>query len=149
MMNDPLQFESLLRARNRCLELIIEAGDEFLQAKEENEESKFSRLSLFEQKRKRHMEALARFNREMERQVQLISNRLSDQQLQIIRSLAERNDQLILDIEALDLKIRERMVHLSEEVLRTLKQNHKDKTMVSKFKSQWVTPSGEGLDTKL
>ncbi|MDR3608845.1 MAG: hypothetical protein P4M08_15885 [Oligoflexia bacterium] len=145
---------SLLQARNRCLERLLGLcrafGEQWVQWADET--ARDQGLARFQEKRTSHFHTLELYDRKISDSLKGLSNdsdpRNSLQGAKVDVVLAERAE-LVRAIIDQDNRIMGMLDSEKSRVLDELAAARRGQSLVNKFKSSWVTESGEGLDRKL
>ena len=137
----------LLRSKNRYLEKFREISREFEQQADAGD---FGGLERFQETRDKYLNAIARFDKQIETTVSAMpeSERTDDLKKKVSILMLDREN-LVHEILAIDLRLMGRIETEKSRILRELTGTRKSKETLGKFKSSWMTSSGEELDTKL
>lgn len=142
-----MEVLNLLQAKNRCLERFLAISLEF---EKEAMEKGLEGLGLFETRRDSTLKAIELFDRKITEAVSLLQPKHKTPELvRKLEALLARKNELIQQILLADQKVIQQIELGKLEVLKDLASSRKSREVLSKFKSGWVTESGEGIDQKL
>ncbi len=137
----------LLHSKNRCLEKFLGCSQEFIFLAEQGD---FSHLDKFHNRREVLMKAFVLYDQKISKTIQtLLPIEKTTELIQSARQAEEIKCNLIQAISKVDQKI---MLAIQKEQRRLQKEllaSEKESQIVKKFKSSWVSESGETLDGKL
>lgn len=137
----------LLKSKNRCLQKFLELSTEFLASAEAGD---LTRLDRFQVRRESTLKALELYDRKISTVVETLpSERRTSELIQAVSELLAHKDQLIQMILTTDNRIMLRIEEEKSRLLREMASNMKANETVKRFKSSWVSESGEGIDRKL
>lgn len=139
---------SLLRSKNRCLQQFLDLSASFW---EEVDSGCFENVTSFETRRESMLKAIDLFDRKISEQVTLlpVDDRQAPELVETVKRALHDKEILIHRILSLDLRILKKIDEERERLMRELTSTNKQKDTLSKFKSSWVSASGEELDQKL
>jgi len=137
----------LIESQNRCLKRFVTDSQQFIASANRGD---LSELYQLQEKRDSIIKALQLYDRKISREVlNLNSKAKTPEFIQTVKELCQQKENLIQSILALDSKI---ISLIEEEKLRLMKEVsefEKRTNLTKKFKSTWVSESGEKLDGKL
>ncbi len=138
---------ALLQAKNRRLERFRDLSMEFAASAETGD---LSRLEDFERRRDKTFRAIEFFDVKISEVIAgLASEQRTSRLIEQVRQEMTKNEGLVREILLADQRV---IVSIETEKLRITQEvnsSRKHREVVSKFKSTWVTESGEELDQKL
>lgn len=145
-----MEVITLLQAKGRCLERFLQISIEGLS---EIETGRFEGLGELERRRENLLRALQLFEEQITTAVTQLrpEDRSQDLSLQVSEELAFQ-EQRLARIQSVDDRIsglireEQERIHLQ---IQSTKQTQDQHSAHQKFKSQWVTDSGVGLDRKV
>ena len=137
----------LLQSKNRCLLNFLNQSKKFLAAAETGS---LSGLQDFQNYRDATLKTLDLYDRKITDSISMLS--ISEKTAPFIRSVKdtqELKEELIRSILKTDQEIIEKIKEEKSRLLMELSASNKNNQMVKKFKSTWISESGEKLDGKL
>jgi hypothetical protein len=137
---------ALLRSKNKCLERFLSVSAEFLSQVDNGDISGLKRL---EERREACLKAVDLYDRKVAHAVSLLPSGHNPDLADQVRQAMERRHALVDKIVRTDARIVAKIEEIRGRILDELIQARKSKNLLTKFKSAWVTESGEGIDTKL
>lgn len=137
----------LIGSKNRCLAqfealsqnyvVLFEAGD-------------FSGLAAFESGRASILKAIDLFDRKISEFLnRMPTAHRTPELIRATRELVDEQDRLLASILKLDERIMSRLERARDATLQELNSSHKSRELMQKFKSSWVSESGEEIDRQL
>ena len=138
---------TILRSKNNCLERFLALSLDFAKSMEAND---LSGLAKFQENRENIIKALDLYDRKVSEVLVVLSpGQRTPQLIQAVEAALAKKDELVHRILEEDLKIISGIEDAKNETLKELSATRKNKDLVGKFKSTWMTGAGEGLDKKL
>ncbi len=142
-----MEILSLLRSKNRCLQRLLHLSEQFAS---ELEKKGLESLEQFQAKREAIMKALELYDRKVAEVATTIpSEKRTPSLIQDVRKILAQKEELVSRIMKSDQKIISRIEQEEEEILKEMTLTKKAGGIVKKFKSNWVSSSGEEIDRKL
>ena len=139
---------ALLRSKNRCLEKFRDLSRDFLVDCARKED--FTLIQQFQNRRDSTLKAMELYDRKITEAVKFIlDHERTPELVEAVKSALARKDHFVQEILGLDLEIISRIEEAKNGLLREFASSRKSKESLSKFKSKWMTPSGEEIDRKL
>ncbi len=136
---------SLLRSKNRCLEKFLAISREYLDAG-----AAFENLGIFETRRDATLKAIELYDRKLAESISLIAAAdRTPEMIEGVKRELDRKEQLVHEILDLDLRIIGKIEEEKNRLLQQVANARKGKEVLSRFKSTWVSESGEELDETL
>lgn len=139
----------LLRSKNRCLSRFLEASFDFIK---EAEKGDFSPLDRFQEARASALKALELYDRKLNEVASTPPSSSASGHVDLtgaIEPLLAEKDRLLQQILAADEKVIALIEREKERVKGQIASSRKSQEMMKKFKSTWVSGSGEEIDEKL
>ena len=137
----------LLQSQNRCLERLLECTESFLEHSFKLNSRDFSGLTSFQDQREVFLKAIHLYDRKISEVVSLLSESdKSDINIEKIRELIEVKEVLTKKLFDIDQKIITEIENEKCRLAQELSESDKNSQLVKKFKSKWVSESGETLD---
>jgi len=137
----------LLQSKNRCLEKFLKYSEEFLSQAEMGD---LSSINEFQNRREGALKAVLLFDRKITEIIEeLSSDEKTNTLIESVKQALAAKDELIQSILITDQKIIAKIEEEKERLLKELSTSDKSMQMVKKFKSKWISESGEKLDGKL
>jgi len=137
----------LIKSKNKCLRRFLEISLAF---QESAQKADFSGLDSFQVGRESCLKTIDLYDRKITQTVATLSDldRTTDLSIQVELYLREKNELVALILDT-DEVLMELIEGEKNRIQREVLQNQKSKEAIGKFKSTWVTPSGDGLDENL
>lgn len=138
---------SLLESKNRCLSRFLQISEEFLLAADQGD---FSSLELFHQRRDQALKTIELYDRK----IALVTERVPTPKeraaaAEQIRKILEIRDDIVREILNTDERISARIEQEKTRITQELASSRQNQSKIGKFRSQWISESGEELDKKL
>lgn len=142
-----MEVIKLLESQNRCLNQFLKASETFLL---EAQSGNLAGLELFQVQRDGILKALQLYDRKItEEASQLGSHQLTSPLKTSIQQALNHKKQIVEFIFKVDQAIIEEIEKEKKQLVQELSNSDKNHQLVMKFKSKWVTESGETLDGKI
>lgn len=142
-----MDVNGLLRSKNRCLKRYLELTLSFANSCEQSE---LAGLPEFESRRDATLKALNLYDRKISETISLLPTIARDTGFQNkIKEALNETESLINLILSADERILAKINSEKDRLAIELNSAQKSKISLSRFKSAWITESGEGLDTKI
>jgi len=139
---------SLLRSKNRCLERFLQVSTEYLTEAARSEQ--LPDLTIFEAKREAILKAIALYDRKLSEAVTSLPPGPRPRSLvQAVEDSLKEKDLIVHRILLIDDQILARVDAEKTKLLKEMTSNQKKTQAVQKFKSSWISESGEEIDEKL
>jgi len=142
-----MEVLKLLQSKNRCLSRFLDGSRSFLLLAEKGD---FSGLQLFQTQREATLKALELYDNKVS---DLIENLPSADKtpalIEAVRKAEEQKTELIQSILLTDKKIISKIEEEKDRLQKQLSVTDKNAQLVKKFKSRWISESGEQLDENL
>ncbi len=144
---------SLVRSKNRCLERLMEVTQSFLQCPfekmtEGNEGC--SALDIYDRERVSVIRTLELYDRKLNELIAILTPELKTQEfITAVKIEMQKNERLLTSVFNADDIVFRRISEARERVAQQLIENRKSKDTLNKFKSTWISESGEGVDQTL
>ena len=137
----------LLQGKNSYLKKFLNCTEEFLPHAESGD---FSTLNLFQKRRESALKALQFFDQKISIVLSAIpKSEKTPSLVSAVEKLLETKTQLIHAILSADQKVMATIENEKNRLLKEVTASDKNQQLVKKFKSSWVSESGEQLDGKL
>ena len=142
-----MEVLKLIASRNRCLEKLLHCCNTFI---ESTKDSHLNKLSSFEMRRSSIFKAITLYDKKIST---LLISRSIDSSFSEIKAhasaLLSHGDTIIKAVFEKDRTILELIENEKNRILGELRDTQKHQSIVSKFKSKWISESGEKLDGRL
>jgi hypothetical protein len=137
----------LLESKNRCLNRFLRISEKFLS---EARAGDLSHLNDFETKRDSVLKAIALYDRKISEEVTKLSPlEKTAPFIESVKKSIQTKDSIIATIFSIDNYIINEIEREKTRLVQELSETDKNHHLVMKFKSKWISESGETLDGKL
>ncbi len=137
----------ILKSKNRLLRKLYELSEKNLQY---SDEEFLENLSGFENGREKILKTLALYDKKVN---EIIAKLEPEHRTRVlidnVRASIQAKDKLLENIIQKDDLIMKKIENLREKIIQEASQERKNKSTMSKFKSKWVSETGEGVDKRL
>ena len=136
-----------LEKRNKCLDLFLEESENFLESTKMGD---FSNINQFQEKRESALKGYHLADNALSQAISSLSQ--SEKTPELINSVKKFQDiknSMIYAIFLIDKEIIENIEKEKTKLLQEINFSEKNKKIFGKFKSKWVSESGEKLDGKI
>jgi hypothetical protein len=148
MQGTHMDVLSLLRSKNRCLEKFLEASTDFLAEALRSEQ--LPDLPKFESHRDAILKAVALYDRKINEAVSdLKPGGFPRILVQAVEASLKERETLVHRILLIDDQILERVESEKTKILKEIAANQRQAQAAQKFKSAWISESGEEIDERL
>jgi hypothetical protein len=139
---------ALLRSKNRCLAKFLEMSGDYLE--DTGRAADLSDLPALQQRRDSVLKAIELYDRKIEEVAACLTDESRTPELTAaVRNELARKDALVEAILKIDLALISLIEEAKNGLLQQLASERKSAQAIRKFKSTWVSNSGEGIDEKL
>ncbi|OFZ71986.1 MAG: hypothetical protein A3K03_12000 [Bdellovibrionales bacterium RIFOXYD1_FULL_44_7] len=142
-----MRIIALVRSKNKFLERFLKVSEEFLRPAALGD---LSGVEAFSLSRDKMIKVMDMYDRRIEKECSELSVEQKNQELIVSLGVElDRKDNLIQKIAKVDAEIMQIIEQTKTDLTKELTQLQKSKETIGKFKSTWVSHSGEEIDQKL
>ncbi len=138
---------SLVQSKNRCLEKILTFSETFLSQSIDDD---LIALESFQTQRDSIFKAMELYDRKItEMASTLTAEEKTPELLALVRAEMNRKDELTRQLLSIDDQVIQKITAVQHKLVAEISKSKKNKELLGKFKSSWLTESGEEMDTTL
>ena len=142
-----MEILKLLESKNRCLEKFLNDSENFLASTEKGDVSVLQELH---NRRETIIKAIQLYDRKITELIQeMPPGEKTTLLIDSVRKVSLAHDHIIQAIIVADQKIALKIEEEKKRLLEELSASDRKKQLTSKFKSKWITESGDQLDGTL
>lgn len=140
-----MKLINLLENKNKCLRQFLTISEKFLTSSPEE----LLDVTSFYSERDAILKMIAHLDEQISVEANRASNSVSEELKNKIRNFIDERVRIVKSILIVDQKIIKFIELEKDRVFTEINETKITKGKMSKFKSKWITPSGEKVDRKL